>query len=240
MQSHSESRAGFTLRDMLIGVAVIAFLIFLALPFVQAAREAARRNHCINNMKQLVLALHNYHDKQGQFPNLTSTQISGVSPASLQTDDNPGTGYSWLVSILPYLADRKSFDEMERVSGGFVLSPFASEMKPNIGSAAGQARTFAAQEFSFHRCPSQSGGRFASAPEYVIGAPDVVARSSYVALSATHLDCILGNSDVPDYVPPNGVIVPGPTIVTLKSIVGKKSRLLILAENARTKLCQLV
>jgi len=80
-------KRGFTLIELLVVIAIIAVLIALLLPAVQQAREAARRTQCKNNLKQIGLAIHNYHDNFSRFP--------GVG---MQT----GWGHHWMVSILPY------------------------------------------------------------------------------------------------------------------------------------------
>ena len=91
-------RAGFTLIELLVVIAIIAVLIALLLPAVQAAREAARRAQCINNLKQMGIALANYHDALGAFPSgyvTTSKYIDGESDVA--------PGWSWAAMILPQL-----------------------------------------------------------------------------------------------------------------------------------------
>ena len=93
MRGQSMRRRGFTLIELLVVIAIIAVLIALLLPAVQQAREAARRSQCINNMKQIGLAIHNYHDGQKQFP------VPGRQSGLVGDDRN----LSVLVKMLPFL-----------------------------------------------------------------------------------------------------------------------------------------
>jgi len=88
-------RSGFTLIELLVVIAIIGTLVALLLPAVQAAREAARRTQCKNNLKQMGLALHNYHDVLRCFP---PGYIAGSEHITSTTP-----GWSWAVMIMPYL-----------------------------------------------------------------------------------------------------------------------------------------
>jgi len=99
-----KSRAGFTLVELLVVIAIICVLVALLLPAVQAAREAARRMQCTNNLKQHGLAVHNFHDTNQRFPaafeELTaSPTITGNSP----------WGCSWTARCLPYIEQQAVF-----------------------------------------------------------------------------------------------------------------------------------
>ncbi|MEI8383990.1 MAG: DUF1559 domain-containing protein [Planctomycetota bacterium] len=99
MRRENSRKRGFTLIELLVVIAIIAVLIALLLPAVQQAREAARRTQCKNNLKQIGLALHNYHDTYLRFP-AAIYFTDGNTIQGYNQQDNLGP--SWLIGMLPY------------------------------------------------------------------------------------------------------------------------------------------
>jgi len=114
-------RRGFTLVELLVVIAIIGVLVALLLPAVQAAREASRRIKCSNNVKQLALALHNYHDTMNVFPpgNLypagasgSATVTANASGCYWSTSSSTLPGAPWTVLILPYIEQKPLHDSL--------------------------------------------------------------------------------------------------------------------------------
>lgn len=97
-------RSGFTLVELLVVIAIIGILVGLLLPAVQAAREAARRMSCSNNMKQIGLAMHNYHDVHRTFP------VGAFFNSR---------GSNWRALILPFIEETAAHDQIDFESGSF-------------------------------------------------------------------------------------------------------------------------
>tara|TARA_R110002095_G_scaffold31437_1_gene30270 strand:+ start:605 stop:1588 length:984 start_codon:yes stop_codon:yes gene_type:complete len=116
-QKCSTHKRGFTLIELLVVIAIIAILIALLLPAVQQAREAARRSQCKNNLKQLGLALHNYHDVHSVLP-----------PGCLLFDDGTGApdpdigGWGWNTFVLPFVDQAPLYNQLNPNGANFPTS----------------------------------------------------------------------------------------------------------------------
>ncbi len=102
---------GFTLIELLVVIAIIAILIALLLPAVQQAREAARRTQCKNNLKQIGIALHNYHDTHSCLPPM-KIWANGIDCPGGSPWDNTG-GFSWRVMILPFVEQSAMYNQID-------------------------------------------------------------------------------------------------------------------------------
>ncbi|WP_010582094.1 DUF1559 domain-containing protein [Schlesneria paludicola] len=142
-------RAGFTLIELLVVIAIIAVLIALLLPAVQQAREAARRTQCKNNLKQLGLALHNYHDANLKFPYSSGGTAAG---ANNSTDCN-WDRQSGLVQLLPYMDQANLY--MQITSGGTING--TGPWQPGGPSPWIAAYPPYQQKIAMFRCPSEAG-----------------------------------------------------------------------------------
>lgn len=145
---HRQPRRGFTLVELLVVIAIIGVLIGLLLPAVQAAREAGRRSACMNNQKQLALALHSHHDAKNTFP--------------AQPSFGWDAGVSWLCLVLPYMEEQSlaassdptipafKTDNVNKALGANRIAAFLCPSFPNPLSAATNDRPTSASSTNAH------------------------------------------------------------------------------------------
>ncbi len=172
-------RRGFTLIELLVVIAIIGVLIALLLPAVQAAREAARRAQCTNNLKQLALAVHNYESANGVFP--AQCVYPGPLTNGSGTASMTGWSHSWIVPLLLYTEQQPIYNAYN-----FSLDPMWVAASP-IGSAN---TTVSYSKLSLLSCPSESvsqpprqssdGVNYYGPTNYVgnYGGPGVISRFS--------------------------------------------------------------
>ena len=138
-------RSAFTLVELLVVIAIIGILIALLLPAVQAAREAARRSQCSNNLKQIGLALHNYHDTFRSFPSLFIVATSDPEFYSNCVKDNSDAqveSWAWSALILPFV-EQQALHQSAGIGRGTLLQTHLN----------GLVR----ERVSVYRCPSDPG-----------------------------------------------------------------------------------
>lgn len=164
-QSSRGSFRAFTLIELLVVIAIIAILIALLLPAVQQAREAARRSQCKNNLKQIGLALHNYHDTHRVMPpGYVRPAGTPVNPAGFQDV----AGWGWPTFLLPFVDQAPLYNAMNVGSGGYPFNYLSGCQTP----------------LSVFRCPSDTGPNLNDRSWWKgrEGAANAIATSNYKAI----------------------------------------------------------
>jgi len=187
-------RRGFTLVELLVVIAIIGTLVALLMPAVQSAREAARRMSCQNNLHNLVLAVHNYHDSLGCFPpGWINTKVGGVITGSAE-------GWGWGALILPFV-EQKNLAEAIGVNRGSLMDQIANNPKLVVPMIQTPLPIF--------MCPSDSGfngrGQVANGRSFDAGlgmtaaglttaATTLVGVSNYIGVEG-HVDGVAANAN---------------------------------------------
>lgn len=181
--NRSRRQWAFTLVELLVVIAIIGVLVALLLPAVQAAREAARRMQCGNNVKQLAFAIHNYQDTYKAFP-LLAIPYWGFRP----TGANQTRVWGWGASILPFIEQKALFDVLQpgEAVNSAVSPPFVGQGLP-LPTTLYNGVPLLQQRVAAYRCPSNPGNitnQFVPAPLSSQNASDRYATSNYAANQA--------------------------------------------------------
>ncbi|MBN9118914.1 MAG: DUF1559 domain-containing protein [Planctomycetes bacterium] len=216
MKSFSR-RGAFTLIELLVVIAIIAILIGLLLPAVQKVREAAARMSCQNNLKQLGLALHNYHDANAKLPPGGANDQAGFGGSGAGSSSVWGS--SWMVYILPQIEQTALYSKWQ-----FSSSSGAFNSNNNAAANGVQIKTFFCPSSPLNKGPSTSNANASYANYVCIAGAANGLISGYNETRVNNLPCggIVGGGGM---LPPNGT-------VTLVSISDGTSNTIALSEQS--------
>jgi prepilin-type N-terminal cleavage/methylation domain-containing protein len=156
-KSNDRVRWAFTLVELLVVIAIIGILVALLLPAIQAAREAARRIQCANNLKQISLAMHNHHDAKKAFPAGT------VTPGDENAVNTKGTFGNWAIEIMPFAED----ESLQRL-----YDPVDEDTGLLVNMASDEHQEFRETFVPLYHCPSD----FPSALLFPVSGPGTDVR----------------------------------------------------------------
>jgi prepilin-type N-terminal cleavage/methylation domain-containing protein len=178
-------RRGFTLVELLVVIAVIAILVMLLLPAVGMVREAARRNQCQSNIRQMGLALYGMGSSPIGYPTASTAKDAPLAGSTPIAAPGPGTedaGYSWLCRILDSLEEINLYDEIKKKSGKYKKAgAFSADL------VRSQSGVHISQDpIPFLKCPTFSGGYYADTKKTVYETYDRPGISNYNCMPGSH------------------------------------------------------
>jgi prepilin-type N-terminal cleavage/methylation domain-containing protein/prepilin-type processing-associated H-X9-DG protein len=185
-------RQAFTLIELLVVIAIIAILVALLVPAVQKVRESAARAQCTNNLKQIGLGLHGYHNSRGHFP---PGYVDGNTNPDSTPDNDVGPGWGWAAFLLPYLEQDN----------------FYKQINFNVAVGTGVNKQVSQQLLTIFLCPSDLGQEMCVLYNWNSLAVTKVAYANYVGCNGWE-ECFSGAGGNPQ---------PGPGADGLAGAFGK-------------------